>query len=373
MIVIFSNNRMTMNTNNALILTDGFLDQLQSKTAHGLIFGASRYHIVGVIDKQHADKDAGMVVMGVDKQIPVFASMSDALQRLERVPDYCVIGVAPVGGALSETLIKTILAAIDAKINIVSGLHSLLCDHPLIALRAKEKGVRLIDIRKPKPAHELPMWTGKIGAVKTPRITVIGMDCAIGKRTTAGMLKELCQAHGIKAEMIYTGQTGWLQNMSYGFILDSTLNDFVAGEVEHAILTCVAEANPELIFIEGQSALRNPAGPCGAELLCSAGAQYAILQHSPGRMYYTCDTTHTYKIPDITDEIALVKYYGASVIAITLNSYGIDKDELPKIKQELQQKTKLPVLCPREEGVNTLLPILKNIILSEDSHENHSY
>ena len=35
--------------------------------------------------------------------------------------------------------------------------------------------------------------------------------------------------------MIYTGQTGWLQGGEYGFIFDSTLNDFVSGELENAI------------------------------------------------------------------------------------------------------------------------------------------
>ena len=58
--------------------------------------------------------------------------------------------------------------------------------------------------------------------------------------------------------MIYTGQTGWLQGGKYGFIFDSTLNDFVSGELEHAILTCYEETNPDVILIEGQSALRNP-------------------------------------------------------------------------------------------------------------------
>ena len=43
----------------------------------------------------------------------------------------------------------------------------------------------------------------------------------------------------------------------YGFILDATPNDFVSGELESAIVRCDRELAPQLILIEGQSALRN--------------------------------------------------------------------------------------------------------------------
>lgn len=349
----------------AVILTDDLLDEIDCKTAHGLILGNSRYCIVGVIDRRHAGQDAGLVISSEKKNIPVFSTVADAYKQLEQKPKYCIVGVAPIGGKFSETLVQSILEAISLGINVVSGLHSLLIDHPIIAPAAREKGVLLIDIRKPKPADQLPMWSGKIRLVNTPRIAVLGTDCAIGKRTTASLLMSLCQKQRINAEMIYTGQTGWLQNMVYGFILDSTLNDFVSGELEDAILRCVAEKNPELIFIEGQSALRNPSGPCGAELLLSAGAKYVVLQHSPARNYYTCDSTQTYKIGDLADEIALIRHYGAKVLAITLNSTDLPSERLQDIKRNIQETTQLPVFYPREEGVDALLPLLKNVIQLE--------
>ena len=351
----------------AIILTDDLLDEVDCKTAHGLILGASRYSIVGVIDKRHTGQDAGLVLSREKKNIPVFSTVADAYQQLELKPKYCIVGVAPIGGKFSSMLVQSILEAISLKINVVSGLHSLLIDHPIIAAAAKEKGVLLIDIRKPKTADQLPIWSGKIRSVNTPRIAVLGTDCAVGKRTTASLLLALCQKHRINAEMIYTGQTGWLQNMVYGFILDSTLNDFVSGELEDAILRCVAEKNPELIFIEGQSALRNPSGPCGAELLLSAGAKYVILQHSPARTYYSCDSTQTCKIGDLEDEIALIRCYSAKVIAITLNSSDLPSEQLQDIKRNIQERTQLPVFYPREEGVDALLPLLKNVISLESS------
>ena len=114
---------------------------------------------------------------------------------------------------------------------------------------------------------------GAIREVRAPRVAVLGTDCALGKRTTARLLVEACRRAGLRAEMIFTGQTGWMQGGRYGFILDSTPNDFVAGEVEHAIVTCDREARPDVIVIEGQSAFRNPSGPCGAELVVSGQAR----------------------------------------------------------------------------------------------------
>ena len=66
------------------------------------------------------------------------------------------------------------------------------------------------------------------------------------------------QKKGHSADMIYTGQTGWMQGWDYGFIFDSTVNDFVSGELEKSIVVCYKEKNPDFIIIEGQAALRNP-------------------------------------------------------------------------------------------------------------------
>ncbi len=69
----------------------------------------------------------------------------------------------------------------------------------------------------------------------------------------------------------------------YGFIFDSTLNDFVVGELEHAILSCIKDTDPDIVLLEGQSALRNPTGPCGSEMLVSGNAKHVILVHAPKR------------------------------------------------------------------------------------------
>lgn len=349
----------------AIILTDGLLHQPYAKTAHGLIIGQSRYPIVAVIDSFSAGKDAGTVIDKKPRGIPTFATVEDALSNLECKPTRCIIGVATPGGHFTSTLLESIKDAIKNQLCIVNGLHQLIADHEELKPLLKKYQAKIIDIRAPKKFHELHHWEGKIRNVKTPRIAVLGMDCGIGKRTTAQMLYSQCKQSNIKAEMIYTGQTGYLQGFHYGFILDSTINDFVSGELEHAIVSCVNEVKPELILIEGQSSLRNPSGPCGAEFICSGGAKGVILQYPVGRDYFDLGDEVKYSFPDLSDEISLIEHYGAKVIAVTLNTSSLRKETWDHAKKRIEAEVNRSVICPREEGVETLMPMIKEFIAQE--------
>src|SRR5690606_731657 len=179
---------------------------------------------------------------------------------------------------------------------------------------AKEKGLEIIDVRRPRKVKDLHFWTGRIAEVRCPKIAILGTDCALGKRTTTKILTDLMKSEGYSAEMIYTGQTGWMQGASYGFIFDSTLNDFVSGELEHAVVSCYQEKKPDIIFIEGQSALCNPSGPAGAEWIVSAAADGVILQHDPTRKKYKGYESYPALIPPLKDVIAMIAMYGAPVL-----------------------------------------------------------
>ncbi len=56
----------------AVILTNGLLDTADAKTAHGLVRGTERFDIKGVIDQNHAGRDAGDILDGICRNIPVF-------------------------------------------------------------------------------------------------------------------------------------------------------------------------------------------------------------------------------------------------------------------------------------------------------------
>jgi uncharacterized NAD-dependent epimerase/dehydratase family protein len=342
----------------AIIITNGLLATDDAKTAHGLIRESNRYRIVGVIDHVHAGKDAGVVLDGIHRGIPVVASLDAAI---ELQASCCIVGVATVGGVFPGDLLEQVKTAISYRLSIVNGLHDHLSERADIADLAASNGVQLIDIRLPKKRKDLHFWSGKIFGIQTPIIAVIGTDCSLGKRTTTRFVMNECRLAGINAQMVYTGQTGWLQGGQYGFIFDSTLNDFVSGELEHAILSCHAATNPDCILLEGQSALRNPSGPCGSEMLVSGNAKSVILVHAPKRTYYEHDPKWG-PIHSIESEIALIEHYGAKVMAIALNTEHCTNEEAFAFRDSYENNTRLPVMLPLQEGCGKIVPVLQQLI-----------
>mgnify|MGYP000311164667 FL=1 len=347
--------------NNAIVLTNGLLKSSDAKTAHGLIRGTERFTIIGIIDNEEtAGQDAGVLLDGKNRNIPVFASFNTAIDELNNI-HFLIIGVATVGGRLPGNMLEIVIEAIKKGISIVNGLHEYLSEKPAIVELAISNKVQLIDVRKPKTREQLHFWTGEIFKVQAPIIAVIGMDCAMGKRTTARMLKQACKEEGVNAQMIYTGQTGWLQGGKYGFIFDSTLNDFVSGELEHAIVSCANETKANIIFLEGQSSLRNPSGPCGIELLISGNAKHTILLFAPKRKYFDNDP-HWGIIPSVASEIELIEKLGSKVIAVAMNTEDCTTEEAYNLQKEYISSLGIPVLLPIQEGVTSILSTLKKLI-----------
>lgn len=346
---------------NAIVLTDGLLMTSDAKTAHGLIRGTERFNIIGLVDGEvNAGKDAGVLLDGKHRGIPVFATMESAIEASGKV-DYLIIGVATVGGILPKNMLSLIYDAVKKGISVVNGLHEYLNDKADLVAIAANTGAQLIDVRKPKSRADLHFWDGAIFNVTAPIVAVIGMDCAMGKRTTARMLKQACISEGMKAEMIYTGQTGWLQGGQYGFIFDSTLNDFVSGELEHAIVSCWKETQPDILFLEGQSALRNPSGPCGLELLISGNAKHVVLIFAPKRKYFD-NEAHWGEIPSVASEIEIIEKLGSKVIAVAVNTEHCTDEEAYAYQKEYTASLGLPVLLPIQEGVAPVIPILKALM-----------
>ncbi len=344
----------------AIVLTNGLLHLNDAKTAHGLIRGTERYEIAAVIDSVHAGKDAGEVLDGKHRNIPVYTTVQDAIKAIENI-QYCIIGVATPGGVLPAHFIPVMESCIKHSISLVNGLHEYLSSNASIVALAKEYGVELIDIRKPKERKDLHFWDASIFTVTAPVIAVIGTDCALGKRTTCRMVKEACIAKGINAQMIYTGQTGWLQGGQYGFIFDSTLNDFISGELENAIVSCWKETNADVILIEGQSGLRNPSGPCGSELLISGNAKHVILVHAPKRKYFD-DIEEWGPIHPLATEIELIKLYGSKVIAIAINTEHCSMEEALAFQKEYEAQFNIPVLLPLQQGVEKIFPLIESLV-----------
>lgn len=343
-----------MQKSTAIILTNGMLDTMNAKTCHGLLRGTERFDVLAVIDYKFAGQDAGAIMDRRHLNIPIYKDVLSYLEAGNERPKYYVVGVALEGGLLPHDFREELLIAMEQRISIVCGLHTLLSEDTEFKTKATHYGVTLTDVRKPRKFHELSFWSGEIYTIKTPKIAVLGMDCAVGKRTTCRFLMEACQTKGIKAEMIYTGQTGWMQGYKHGFIFDSTLNDFISGEIERAIIAADKEENPDLILIEGQSSLRNPSGPCGTEFLISGNVKGVVLQHKPVRTYFD-DNVAWGKIPALSEEIQLIEFYGAKVLAVCLNEGGLSAEELENYQKQQEKELGIPVVMPLSEGMSRVV------------------
>lgn len=342
----------------AVVLANGQLDSIHGKTTHGLVRGPSRFEIVAVVDPSTSSEgsDAGTWVDGRRRGIPVVGSVADALTLAPR-PNVCVIGVATHGGMLPPDVRGEVLTAAREGLTVVNGLHAHLADDPEIADAALAGNARLIDFRRAKAIGDLRFWSGEIYDIEIPRIAVLGIDCAIGKRTTAGFLKQVLADRGIRADMIYTGQTGFLQGYRHGFFFDATPNDFVSGELEGAILDCARESSPELILIEGQASLRNPSGPCGSELLLSAAAHGAVLLVAPGRRDFE-GLEREIPLPSVAEEIALIKAYGVPVLALGVHTEGLDSESAEAARAALEAEHGVPAVLPVTDGVGRMVDVL---------------
>jgi uncharacterized NAD-dependent epimerase/dehydratase family protein len=353
--------RVGLPEGSAIVFCEGAFGTPNGKTAHGLIRRTRRYRILSVIDSTQAHKDAGEALEGKANGIPIYSCLQEALDAAKKAgqkPTYLVIGLAPDGGRLNKRHREAIKEAINAGLHIDSGLHDFLSEDPEFQRLAAQKGVRLRDVRKTPPRNELHFFSGKIDEVTSLKIAVLGTDSAVGKRTTAWMLIEALSQNSYTAELIGTGQTAWMQGADYTIMLDSLINDFVSGEIEHAVWSAWNEKHPDAIVIEGQGSLLNPAYPGGFEILAAGRPDVIILQHAPARREY--DGFPGYPLHPLEIQIqALELISGKPVVAVTINHENISLEKIPEICALIHRQTGLPAFDVLLSGAAEIIPVLQ--------------
>ena len=272
---------------------------------------------------------------------------------------HLVIGLAPDGGRLGSEARSDVIKAVELGLHVDSGLHDFLSEDETIFSLALKNGVKIRDIRKPPPKENLHFFTGKIEEFTSLKIAVLGTDSAIGKRTTAWVLSDAIRKRGHRVEFVGTGQTAWMQGVRYGIILDSLINDFVSGEIEHAVWWAWKEKKPDFILIEGQGSLMNPAYPGGFEILAAGRPDAVILQHAPARKDY--DGFPGYPLHSLEKQIKAVELIsGKPVVALTINHENLDLGVVPEICADITRATGLPACDPLLQGVGPVKDALKN-------------
>lgn len=346
---------------NAIVYCQGMYQSLEGKTAHGLVRRCDRYRLLSVIDSTTAGKDAGEVLDGVHRDIPILTSIEEALRHSRaknRSATHLVVGLAPDGGRLPVAARKDVMLALTHGLHIVSGLHDFLGDDSEMASNACQNGVTIHDVRRTPDRSKLHFFSGKIEEVKALKVALLGTDSAVGKRTTAWLLLDALRQSGVPAEIIGTGQTAWMQGARYCIILDSLINDFLSGEIEHVVWSAWQEQKPKVIIVEGQGSLLNPAYPGGYEILAAARPDVIVLQHPPARKAY--DGFPQFPLHDIVTQLRAIEVVsGKPVVAISINGEHLSEEEESLVCKEILATTGLPAINPLRYGASDLVHALR--------------
>jgi uncharacterized NAD-dependent epimerase/dehydratase family protein len=260
-----------------------------------------------------------------------------------------VIGIVNLGGVIPDNWIAPLLEAMEAGLDIVSGMHGRLSARPELASAAVRLGRRLIDVRIPPDG--IGVGTGRRRSGR--RLLTVGTDCALGKKYTALALTRAFCARGIDADFRATGQTG-IMIAGSGVPIDAVVADFVAGAAE-AISPAAAADHWDVI--EGQGSLFHPSY-AGVSLGLLHGSQpdVIVVCHEPGRT--SMAGLPDFAPPDVDDAISLCLSLGGRTNpdircgGISLNTSALDERAAADLMARESERLGLPVADPIRGGAN---------------------
>ncbi len=316
---------------------------MTSKTANSLV----RYRpesTVAVLDRQQAGKTV-QEVLGFGGSIPVVGTMSEGLALH---PTAALVGIAPLGGRLPEEWRAWLAEALDHDCDLWSGLHTFLGDDPLLADRARARGRKIFDLRRP-PA-DLPIASGLAKTVDPLVVLTVGTDCNVGKMTAQLQLTRRLNQQGLRTRFVATGQTG-IMIEGWGIAVDAVVADFIAGAAERLVVE--GSRNADVVLVEGQGSINHP-GYSGVTLGLLHGScpDALILCHQSSRVYIGDYREAAWlRIPPLSEYIRLYESIGAAVhptkvIGISLNTYDLSDVEARRACDRAERETGLPATDP---------------------------
>ena len=266
-----------------------------------------------------------------------------------------VVGIAPFGGGLAPEWIPPLVEALEAGLDIASGLHARLSDHPILAAAAEASGQTLHDVRHSDRAFSVASGRKRSGK----RLLTVGTDCAIGKKYTALAIHRALRDRGVDTTFRATGQTGILI-AGGGIAIDATISDFAAGAAE---ALSPDNAPDHWDVIEGQGSLFQPAyAAVSLALLHGSQPDAIVVCHDPARTHI--DGYPDYPLPSIErcmeDNIraAQLTNRAARVVGISLDTSALSDAERAETIAQMAARTGLPVIDPVAIGAGAILDAL---------------
>ncbi len=263
-----------------------------------------------------------------------------------------VIGVAPFGGALAPAWIGSIVAALDAGLNVASGMHSRLSSVAEIASAAHRGGGQLFDVRFADRTFAVGTGRKRSGL----RLLTVGTDCCVGKKYAALSIARELNRRGRRATFRATGQTGILI-CGEGVAIDHVVSDFIAGAAE-----ALSPDNDATHWdvIEGQGSLFHPAY-AGVSLGLLHGSQpdAIVMCHDPGRKHL--DGMPGFAVPDVRRcieanlEAARLTNPAARCVGVALNTSRVSGPAREELLRRSSQELGLPCFDPLATGAGAVV------------------
>ncbi len=363
--------RKRLSSSRITILAEGAFGVETAKTASSAV----RYQperVASVIDSRFAGSTVGET-LGFGGDTPIVSTFAEAM-ALEPRPEALLVGIAPQGGQLPDAWRAVLVAALEAGLDIISGLHFSLSDDPELSALAERHGCTLFDLRKPPP--DLPVGAGRVMGTDAFRVLTVGTDCNTGKMTVSLELQRALTARGVRAAFAATGQTGILI-AGTGIAVDAVVSDFISGAAERLTLEAAAhldDGGAGIVLVEGQGSLMHP-GYSGVTLGLLQGTlpQAMILTWMPSRPRIYGGNHSWVVLPDLDEVIR--RYEDAlawacpdvpgRVIGVSLATYDISEDCARDAVEHARKVTGLPATDPIRFGPE---PLVDAILHAREAH-----
>ncbi len=308
-------------------------DQLAAKTAQGIVDWRPEW-CMGQLRLPGCQADLGIEELSIE----------DAATRGAMT---MVVGVANAGGVLPDHWISTIVEALNAGMNVATGLHTRLASIPEIAEAAQRNGRQLLDAR----FSDVKFATGKGTRRPGLRLLTVGTDCSVGKKYTALAIEREMRARNMNADFRATGQTGVFIS-GRGISIDAVIADFISGAAEW-----ISPANDtdHWDIVEGQGSLFHPSfASVTLGLLHGSQPDAIVVCHEPTR---TKMRGVEHPIPTIRQVIDRTLDNGSltnpdmKCIGIAVNTAALAPDAAKAVLAEIEAEYDLPTVDPIRDGV----------------------
>ena len=262
-----------------------------------------------------------------------------------------VVGVANAGGVIGESWIDTLVAALEAGLDVASGLHVRLSDLPPVRDAAQARGRRLYDARHPPQAFKVGIGVKRAGK----RLLTVGTDASVGKMYATLALEAELRRRGVACSFRATGQTG-IFIAGDGVSVDAVVADFISGATEW--LTPENDLE-HWDLIEGQGSLFHPSY-AGVTLGLIHGAQpdAIVVCHEPTRT--NMRGLPGWPMPDlgscIEANLQAARLTNPAVVCagLSINTQALGAAEAETLLEELGTTHGLPCIDPLRTGVGAI-------------------